>query len=237
MSGSRGIGRAIAVRLAADGFDVGFCFHRNEIAAKETAAEIESHGRRCHYERVDVADYVAVGEFVARVEDRLGPPYAVVACAGITRDRPLAVMDVADWDAVLRTNLDGLFHLCRATTSGLIRRGEGVLVTVSSVSGIAGNVGQANYAASKAGAHGLIRSLAKEVGRFGVRANVVAPGFIDTDMLTGMRDSARDKAERAIALGRFGAAENVADAVSFLVSDQAAYITGAVLQVDGGLTL
>jgi 3-oxoacyl-[acyl-carrier protein] reductase len=235
--GSRGLGRAIAVQLAADGYDVGFCFRHNEVAAKETAESIRALGRDCHVEQVDVADFAAVAEFTRRVTEALGEPYAAVACAGITRDRSLALMPPEDWDAVLRTNLDGVFNLCRNTVRGMVRRKAGVVVAVSSVAGVTGNAGQANYAASKAGSHGLIRSLAKEVGRHGVRANVVAPGFVETDMVADLRESVRRDAERSIALRRFGEPAHVADAVSFLVSDRAAYVTGAVLHVDGGITL
>jgi 3-oxoacyl-[acyl-carrier protein] reductase len=235
--GSRGIGRAIAVQLARDGFDVGFCYRRDEVAAKETATLVEAEGGRVYHEAVDVADMAAVRRFVAQVEERLGAPYAVVACAGITRDRPLALMDPEDWGDVLRTNLDGVFNLCRSTVFGLIRRRAGVVVTVSSVAGIAGNAGQTNYAASKAGTHGFTRSLAREVGRYGIRANVVAPGFIESDMVADLTGTVRQQAEQGIALGRFGEPGHVADAVSFLVADRAAYITGAVLQVDGGIRL
>ncbi len=235
--GSRGLGRAIAVQLARDGFDVGFCYRRDEVAAKESATLVEAEGGRVYHEAVDVADMAAVRGFVGRVEERLGAPYAVVACAGITRDRPLALMDPDDWGDVLRTNLDGVFNLCRSTIFGLMRRRAGVVVTVSSVAGIAGNAGQTNYAASKAGTNGFTRSLAREVGRYGIRANVVAPGFIESDMVADLTGTVRQQAEQGIALGRFGEPAHVADAVSFLVSDRAAYVTGAVLQVDGGIRL
>jgi 3-oxoacyl-[acyl-carrier protein] reductase len=235
--GSRGIGRAIAVRLAKDGFDVGFCFRDNAEAAKETEELIRAQGSEAYAEAVDVADGDAVRQFVRNVEERLGAPYAVVACAGITRDRALAVMPQEDWDAVLRTNLDGVFNLCRATVFGLVRRRAGAVVTVSSVAGLSGNAGQTNYAASKAGMHGFTQSLAKEVGRYGVRANVVAPGFIESDMVADLQQAVRLRAEQNIALGRFGEPSQVADAVSFLVSDQASYITATILRVDGGITL
>jgi 3-oxoacyl-[acyl-carrier protein] reductase len=235
--GSRGIGRAIAVRLAEDGYDVGFCYRGNTSAAKETAELVRAAGRETYAEAVDVADREAVRAFVANVEERLGAPYAVVACAGITRDRALAVMPPEDWDAVLRTNLDGVFHLCRATTFGMMRRRAGVVVAVSSVVGLGGNAGQANYAASKAGMHGFTRSLAKEVGRYGVRANAVAPGFIESDMVADLPAAVRTNAQENIPLGRFGEPAQVADAVSFLVSERASYITGAILRVDGGIGL
>jgi 3-oxoacyl-[acyl-carrier protein] reductase len=235
--GSRGIGRAIAVRLARDGFNVGFCFRGNTEAALQTADLIHEQRREAYLEAVDVADAEAVRQFVANVERKLGAPYAVVACAGITRDRALAVMPQEDWDAVLRTNLDGVFNLCRATAFGMVRRRAGAVVTVSSVAGLNGNAGQANYAASKAGIHGLTQSMAKEFGRYGVRANVVAPGFIESDMVADLQQATRQRAEQNIALRRFGEPADVADAVSFLVSDQAAYITGSILRVDGGITL
>jgi 3-oxoacyl-[acyl-carrier protein] reductase len=235
--GSRGIGRAIAVRLAADGFDVAFCFRSDEVAAKETAELVRDQGRRAYFEAVDVADFAAVGEFVKRAEAELAPVDTVVACAGITRDRSLALMSEQDWTDVLRTNLDGAFNLCRQSLFGMIRRKRGSVVTVSSVAGIAGHAGQANYAASKAGLHGFTQSLAKEVARHGIRANVVAPGFIESDMVAALKPAQRDKAVQAIGLGRFGQPEQVADAVSFLVSDRASYITGTILRVDGGIVL
>lgn len=235
--GSRGIGRAIAVRLAADGFDVAFCFRSDEVAAKETAELVRDQGRRAYFEAVDVADFAAVGEFVKRAEAELAPVDTVVACAGITRDRSLALMSEQDWTDVLRTNLDGAFNLCRQSLFGMIRRKRGSVVTVSSVAGIAGHAGQANYAASKAGLHGFTQSLAKEVARHGIRANVVAPGFIESDMVAALKPAQRDKAVQAIGLGHFGQPEQVADAVSFLVSDRASYITGTILRVDGGIVL
>ncbi|GAB3465353.1 3-oxoacyl-ACP reductase FabG [Actinophytocola sediminis] len=230
--GSRGIGRAVAARLAEDGYDIGFCFRGDDVAAKQTEELVADHGRAVHSERIDVADFAEVGEFTRRVEDKLGPVEVVVANAGIVRDRPLALMSEQDWSAVVRTNLDGVFNICRAGVFGMIRRRRGVVVTMSSVFGVTGNAGQANYAASKAGIIGFTQSLAKETGRYGVRANVVAPGFVDSDMVADLRH--RAELEAGIALGRFGRPAEVADAVSFLVSDRAAYITGTVLRVDGG---
>lgn len=229
---SRGIGRAVATRLAGDGYDIGFCYRGDEVAAKQTAELIADHGREVFSSRVDVADFTAVGAFTKAVEDQLGPVDVVVGNAGILRDRPLALMSEQDWTDVLRTNLDGVFNVCRASVFGMIRRKRGVVVTMSSVFGVTGNAGQANYAASKAGIIGFTQSLAKETGRYGVRANVVAPGFIDSDMVADLKH--RDELAASIPLGRFGNPSDVADAVSFLVSDRAAYITGAVLRVDGG---
>jgi 3-oxoacyl-[acyl-carrier protein] reductase len=229
---SRGIGRAVAVRLAADGYDIGFCYRGDDVAAKQTAELVADHRRAVYSSRVDVADFTAVGSFTRAVEDQLGPADVVVGNAGVLRDKPLALMSEQDWTEVLRTNLDGVFNVCRASVFGMIRRKRGVVVTMSSVFGVLGNAGQANYAASKAGIIGFTQSLAKEVGRYGVRANVVAPGFIDSDMVADIKN--RESLAAGISLGRFGRPEEVADAVSFLVSDQATYITGTVLRVDGG---
>jgi 3-oxoacyl-[acyl-carrier protein] reductase len=233
--GSRGLGRAIAIQLARDGFDIAFCYAADAVAADETALAITDLGRQVFHTKADVADPSQVASFVAEAEDCLGPAYAVVTCAGVVRDRALARMSRDEWTTVLGTNLDGTYHLCRSTVFGMMRRRAGAVVTVSSVAGLCGQAGQTNYSASKAGIVGLTQALAREVAPFGVRANVVAPGFIDTEMLDSLRDRERQRALDRIGMRRFGAAQHVADAVSYLVSDRAAYVTGAVLRVDGGL--
>lgn len=235
--GSRGIGRAIVLQLAADGFDVAFCYHSSSDAAEEVAEKVAALGGKVFVSRADVSDAEEAKAFVTEAEKRIGPAYAVVNCAGITRDRALATMTDEDWASVLRTNLDGTYHVTRCTVYGLMKRRSGVVVNISSVSGLVGNAGQANYAASKAGIIGFTLALAKEGAPFGVRANVVAPGYIESDMVAELPEKERRRAEREIPLGRFGVTQNVADAVSFLVSDRAAYVTGAVLPVDGGLRL
>ncbi|MGY1434609.1 3-oxoacyl-ACP reductase FabG [Streptomyces reniochalinae] len=235
--GSRGIGRAVAVRLARAGYDVGFCSRSADEAALETARLVGEAGGRAHHVVCDVTDAEAVGAFVGEVEEKLGPAYAVVNSAGVLRDKPMALMAARDWRAVVGTSLDGAFNVCRAVTRGLLTRRAGVLVNVSSVIGVYGNAGQSNYAAAKGGLNGLTRALAKEVAPYGVRVNAVAPGFIETDMLDGMTDKAREAALGKIAMGRFGSAESVAELVAFLVSDAADYITGQVVQIDGGIAL
>ncbi|MFD7711501.1 3-oxoacyl-[acyl-carrier-protein] reductase [Streptomyces sp. NPDC059785] len=235
--GSRGIGRAVATRLANDGFDVAICYRSDEGAAEQVAKEIRAAGRRVLTRRVDVADRVGVRAFVADVENDLGPVSAVVTSAGITRDRPLALMQDDEWDSVLRTNLDGTYNLLRSVVRSMIRRREGTVVTLSSVAGVVGNAGQTNYSASKAGIIGLTQALAKEFGRYGVRANAVAPGFIDTEMVAGVPESVAKEAMGRIPLARFGTPAEVAALVSYLVSPQAEYITGQVVRIDGGMAL
>lgn len=235
--GSRGIGAEVVTRLAADGYDVAFCFRSRAADAEHTAAAARSAGAAVLAKQVDVADADAVRSFVAATEAELGPIELVVPCAGITRDKQLLMMSDADWHDVLDTNLTGVYHLCRAAIFPMLKRRRGVVVTMSSVSGVYGNDGQANYSATKAGIIGFTRSLAKEVGRYGIRANVVAPGFIDTEMTSELTEAQRAGMLARIPLGRWGTASEVADLVSFLGSSRSAYITGSVLHVDGGIRL
>lgn len=234
---SRGIGRAVAATLARDGFDIGFCYRSQSDAALEAAAEMEAAGATVFHEPCDVADAVAVDAFVKRVESELGPVSALVNCAGITRDKPMALMSSEDWHDVIDTNLTGTFTFCRTLCFGFMKRRSGVIINLSSVAGVYGNRAQTNYSAAKAGINGMSIALAKEVAGHGVRVNVVAPGFIETDMTAQLTDKIREGALGMIPLGRFGQVEDVAELVSFLVSDKAGYITGQVIQVDGGIII
>ncbi|GGW13154.1 3-oxoacyl-[acyl-carrier-protein] reductase [Streptomyces capoamus] len=235
--GSRGIGRAVVLRLAQDGYDVGFCYQSSEEAARRLEKDVQELGGKALAVRADVSDGASVRSFVGDVQDALGPIEAAVTSAGITRDNPLLMMPDEDWDAVLQVNLDGVYNVCRSVIFEMMKRKSGSVVNISSVAGVYGNATQSNYAASKAGIIGFSRSLAKEAGRYGIRANVVAPGFIETDMTAGLGDQVRKRALDAIPLRRLGTAEEVADLVSYLVSDRSSYVTGAVFQIDGGITI
>lgn len=233
--GSRGIGRAAALELARQGADVAVIYAGNEEKAAQTAEEICALGRTARAYRCDVADFQAAKETVAQVKKDFGTVDILVNNAGITRDGLLAMMSEEAFDAVVDTNLKGAFNFIRHCTPIFIRNRGGVIVNVSSVAGLMGNAGQANYASSKAGLIGLTKSVARELAGRGVRCNAVAPGFIATDMTQGVTQD--NPLVDAIPLGRVGAPEDVARTVAFLASDAAGYITGEVLRVDGGMAM
>jgi 3-oxoacyl-[acyl-carrier protein] reductase len=224
--GSRGIGRAIAIELAAAGASVTLTYQSGREEAEEVAREAGATAVQ--------ADVSEAGE-AKRLVDGAGELDILVNNAGLTRDGLIARMSDEDWRAVIGTNLDGVFHTCRAAARGMMRRRSGSIVNISSIVGLHGNPGQTNYSASKAGIIGFTKSLARELGTRGVRANVVAPGYIDTRLTQAIAGEMRELMLANTPLGRFGAPEDVAGAVRFLCSDEASFITGDVLLVDGGL--
>lgn len=232
---SRGIGRAIALRLAEDGANVAIIYAGSADKAEAVVNEITALGVNAKAYRCNVADSAAVNETVKAVTNDLGKIDILVNNAGITRDGLMLRMKDEDFDAVLDTNLKGAFNMIRACYSGFIRKKSGRIINISSVSGIMGNAGQANYSASKAGVIGLTKSVARELASRGITCNAVAPGFIQTDMTENLGDN--NPLLNSIPLGRMGKPEDIAAAVAFLASDSAAYITGEVLKVDGGLAI
>ncbi|MFB8002580.1 3-oxoacyl-ACP reductase FabG [Nocardia sp. NPDC056000] len=233
--GSRGIGREIVLDLARGGYDVAFCYNSDSTAAQEVVAA--ATGGSVLPIRADVRDEQQVDEFLEAAEAKFGSPDCVITSAGVTDDQSLVSMSSESWHRVVDTNLTGVFNVCRRAAFGMVKQRSGAIVTIASVSGVYGNPGQTNYSAAKAGTVGFTKSLAKEVGRFGVRVNAVVPGYIDSDMTGHLTGPKRAALEKSIALRRFGEPADVADLVGFLVSDRARYITGAVLHVDGGITL
>ena len=232
--GSRGIGAAIALRLAQEGANVAIFYAGNATLAEEVAARCREFGVKAESYCCNVADFNTVKEMVAQVKADFGTVNILINNAGITRDGLIAMMKEQDFDDVISTNLKGAFNMIRACSSIFIRNKGGRIVNVSSVSGLIGNAGQANYSASKAGIVGLTKSVAKELAARGITCNAVAPGFVDTDMTKNLSID-KEEIEKAIPLGRLGKAEDIANAVAFLV--EADYITGEVLRVDGGIAM
>ena len=233
---SRGIGRAIALKLAAEGAAV-INYHGSMEKAKEVKAEIESDGGIAEIMQCNVADYQATEAMIRKVTDDFGRLDILVNNAGITRDGLLMKMSEEDYDTVLDTNLKGTFHCIRFAARQMLRQRGGRIINLSSVSGILGNAGQANYSASKAGVIGLTKSAARELASRGITVNAVAPGFIETEMTAVLTEKVRESAVAQIPMGAFGTAEDVAEAVAFLASDSARYITGQTIHVDGGMAM
>lgn len=232
---SRGIGAAIAMKLAYLGADLAIIYARNGAAAEEICHQCsEIYGVKAKSYSCDVSDFEQTKDTVKAIKQDFGSFHILINNAGMTRDKLIAVMSESDYDQVLDTNLKGAFNMIRHCTKPFIQARGGVIINISSVSGLIGNPGQANYSASKAGLIGLTKSVAKELAARNVRCNAVAPGFIKTDM-TGKLAESSNELLRSIPLGRMGSPEDVADAVAYLV--QAEYITGEVLRVDGGIAM
>lgn len=232
---SRGIGAACALALAAAGHDVAVGYVADEAGATATADAVRAAGVSAAVVQGDISDPAQADAVVAGAEDALGPLGALVLNAGITRDGLMMRMSDDDWRAVIDTNLSGSFYCARAALRGMMKRRAGSIVAISSVVGLMGNAGQVNYAAAKAGLIGMTKSLAKEAGGRGVRANAIAPGYISTDMTDVLSDDIKEQLIGHTPLGRLGAPEDVAGIVAFLCSDAASFITGTVIPVDGGL--
>ncbi len=235
--GSRGLGRAVCLELAAGGANVAFCYAGNEAAAQETLRAVEALGAKALAVRCDVSDAEQVDALAEAVLEAFGRIDILVNNAGITRDNLLMRMSEADFDAVVAANLKGTFLCMKAVSKRMLKQRYGRIVNLSSVVALRGNAGQVNYAASKAGIVGMTKSLAKELASRGVTVNAVAPGFIETDMTAALSESARAAAQGSIPMNRLGTPEDVAKAVAFLASGGAAYITGQVLAVDGGMAM
>ena len=235
--GSRGIGRAIALRLATQGADVAFSYRGNEAAAKDAAAQCEGLGRKALAIQGDVSDPESAEAVVKAALDAFGKVDILVNNAGITRDDLIMRMSVEAFREVLETNLFGAFYMTKAVTRPMLKAKSGRIVNITSVSGQAGQTGQANYSAAKAGLIGLTKATARELASRSITCNAVAPGFVLTELTQDLPEALQAEITSRTPLGRFGTVEEIANAVAFLASDEAAFITGQVLAVDGGLVM
>jgi 3-oxoacyl-[acyl-carrier protein] reductase len=235
--GTRGIGRAIALRLAAEGANVAVSYRSKDDAAEETAEAVRAAGVKCEIFKGDVASPEEVQALFKGVSDVFGRVDILVNNAGITRDNIMMRMKEDEFDKVIRTNLGGTYLCTRAALRPMVRARWGRIVNISSVVGLVGNSGQANYAASKAGIIGFTKSVAREVAQRGITANAVAPGYVETELTGSLPEEVKDQIRSQVPMGRFGEAEEVAEVVVFLAGEGAGYVTGQTIAVDGGMTM
>lgn len=235
--GSRGIGREIALKMAEQGADVAIIYAGNEAAAQQTVGELTAQGVRAAAYQCNIADFDACKTVCKQIVQDMGPVDILVNNAGIVRDKLVPLMKEVDFDDVIATNLKGAFNMTKQLYSNFIRKKSGRIINITSIVGLTGNPGQANYAAAKAGLIGLSKSVAKELAAKNVTCNCIAPGFIETDMTAKLSDDVREYYEKSIPLGRMGQTQDIANLAVFLASDLAGYITGEVIRVDGGLCM
>ncbi|MBL7070602.1 MAG: 3-oxoacyl-[acyl-carrier-protein] reductase [Candidatus Omnitrophica bacterium] len=235
--GSRGIGRAVALELANEGADIAFNYLKSEDRALEVKKEIESKGRKALIFKSDVKNLAQMKNMVNETKEKFGRLDIIVNNAGILRDKALMLMGVEDWEDVISTNLSGAFNLIKAAIVTLMKEKQGNIINITSVAGIKGMPRQVNYSASKAGLVGMTKALAKEVASYNIRVNAIAPGYIDTDMVGGLKENHKTELMKRIPLNRFGTPDEVAKVVTFLASERSKYITGQVISIDGGLAI
>ncbi len=235
--GTRGIGKAIVLELAKNGCNVAFNYSKSDDLANELVKEIEALGVKAMARKADVSDFESAKDMIKEVKDEFGQIDYLVNNAGITRDKLLAMMKEDDWDDVININLKSVYNFSKAVIMTMIKQKNGKILNITSVSGIAGVAGQTNYSASKAGMIGFTKALAKEVGKVKINVNAIACGFIETDMTLELPEEYKKKMTDMTALKRFGTTDDVAKVAKFLLSDDANYVTGQVLSLDGGLAL